>query len=679
METCNSMKQMARGLLRVEPIFSNPRQVIITSSSKLINNIRIIFLILILVCPITFFGQNTFVDNRLKDLGRDKFDSVVEVSSIKRKGIVRARTLRYYAHYYKFDIIEPKYLVNVCFQVKELYDKAGAVIERYGCSSLEDEMLKYAYHTGKLKNFQVYHLRKDSLDIDNLSPKVIEKIRELVLISDKKFEVIWERKDYIKYKVNNWNEAGSFTLEEIKIKNVYPKSLIYWQVIKKKRHFELRIAKLYNDSLLCKLKFPFSNEFIATDDLDKIKKWISEGFVVKSFSSGIASAYESKSKQSYLVNFSLKKFPNFPGGRFSLLRSTQGELFIWVSNNSKYTLFNRKGEVIKPFVDQYEWRTKGKGDFLLAYTKEGYSVYNLKGERLLPFVKDSEHVQVSEKGIASYFDLKKRRSFYINLATKDTLKPAARGEFIGDFGEAVEVEEKGVIDSKGQWVVKPHKRTYHIQITPTGQAFIMLDEPIWSKVMTRPVEHKYVFCDLKNKRCDTVEVNIDALRNNPKYSLYLKPSSSWPNFFKNGYTLLEVIPDEGRSHTDSFLTLMDLQGKIMNVKRRYKTMEVGFNNHDQVIVGIKKMIQSKTGNYYSDDFFGIISKDGNEIIPCEYLSLEISKYGYIAANEDLKYGLIDFDGKIIIELKFKYSEVKEKIKEADAPSKSSVKFVVNLK
>ncbi len=643
------------------------------------NNIRIKLLILILLVPITLFGQNTFVDKRLKDLGRDKFDSMIEVSATKRKGVVRARTLRYYAHYYKFDIKEPKYFVKVCFQVKEIYDKAGDVIERYGCSSLEDEMLKYTYHAGKLKNFQVYHLRKDSLDIDNLSPTVIEKIREQVVTSDKKFEVIWEKKDYLRYKVADWNDAGSFTLEEIKSKSVYPKSLIYWQVIKKKRHFELRIAKLYNDSLLCKLRFPFANEFIATDDVDKIKKWISEGFDVLSFSRGIASAYESKSNQRYLVSFFLKKFPNFPGGRFSLLRSTLGELFIWVSNDSKYTLFNRKGEVIKPFVDQYWWRTKGKGDFLLAYTENGYSVYNLKGERLLPFVKDSEHIQVSEKGIASYFDSKKRRSFYINLATNDTLKPAARGEFIGDFGEAVENEKKGIIDSKGQWVVKPHKRIYHIQIAPQGQAFIMLDEPIWGKVMTQSVEHKYVFCDLKNKRCDTVEVNIDALRNNQKYSLYSKPSSSWPNFFKNGYTLLEVIPDEGTSQTDSFLTLMDLQGKIMNVKNRYKIMEVGFNNHDQAIVGMNKMIQSKTGDYYKSEIFGIVGKDGNEIIPCEYLRLEISKYGYIAANEDLKYGLIDFDGKIIIELKFKYSEVKEKIEEADAPSKSSFKFGVTLK
>jgi hypothetical protein len=582
-----------------------------------------------------------------------------------------------HSHHYAFNIQKEKFLRKTFIRTTRHYNKKG-VLQK--CDSLAPPEQGYYYEkyyssNGRISREVAYKPRRTNggyTSNTSQQRRDFVKIKEYSIDNSGKKTVVYELTEPVKYFVEKAGDEFRF------MNKLYEDNLIdhvnakYATFEDKKRYMEVRIKDASSDSILSILKFDYSNGLLNTNEPAAVRKFIVRTTTVFIDIPRLIFFDNSKPNETTILDYHFKKIIKASLREVLVLKpvSTQ-DYYLWICNE-KCGLYDLNGKNIIP--PNHDVVYGGGGDFLKITTDHQHACFDYRGNVIIPYNEDYGAFDLSDANIAHIYNSDYSPTgegvSYVNLVTRDTIKKAISGlPFHGDFATVSEGRKKGVIDKKGEWVVKPDLRINGIEIGPDSLLFIELKNPkfydlagsdrkYWHQkyilqiaeslqektdLLVRhpdfdPREYIYVLYNIKTKKSDTVNINSKALDGIHSYSLSIE---SHDNKFVNGYAKLK-ISGHGKS-INWFYTFLSRDGSVVNVQDRYDEVR-NMSPTGSAIVTKKKTVNGSR----TIEVEGIISASGKEIVPCEFLSCWENKYGFMVNSRTEGRGLIDFDGEILI-------------------------------
>ena len=291
--------------------------------------------------------------------------------------------------------------------------------------------------------------------------------------------------------------------------------------------------------------------------------------------------------------------------------------------NGLYGLIDFKGKSItKNIYDSIESLPMNEGKFIVCKDKK-YGIVDLKGNTL---VKEEYDTCVSD-GFYTKEEAYKKSGFIVSNKTEDGYKYGYynyKGKKILDvkFNKIERVNKKNenknylIASENGKYGVFVEKK----QIIPNEYQEINYNEELDLFILQK--NKKYGVADTSGK----IIVDIDK-----------------DKIFQRGIYIY-ISKDENKSVVDKFGNIVDIDYK----KNVYTTDNENFF--------ITTLIDNSIVNY------GIINKDGKELVKNEYRYLEYLFDDYfIAKNNEGNLGIIDINNKVILEFKYiSLQKLKEK-------------------
>lgn len=344
-----------------------------------------------------------------------------------------------------------------------------------------------------------------------------------------------------------------------------------------------------------------------------------------------------------------------------------------VAKNGKCGVIDKNGKIVLDFIYE-DALNLGSKQYWLVKLQEGYTFYNLETNQIEGLFFDniekfSDGLAAVEKdGKWGYVDEKG------NLIIQYKYEKAS--DFSSGYAIVEENEKKGIIDASGKW-----------QKTLDIEEYGELSE---DRVAVKN-EEKYVFVDLEGKPITNFEYE--------DYNIFydglaaVQVDEKWGFINKDGEIVIDCVFSEvGYFYNDianvkfedkwGFIdkngnVIIDFQYEYSYVSTfNENDVAFAFDNHlnfgfinkkGELIIGnLEPSIADIEMSYiFSDDRFiticvndkwGVIDRNGNEIIPCEY-EYSISYYEDRAIVEkDDQFACFDELGNIIIELG-KYDDI----------------------
>ncbi|HEX8548687.1 MAG TPA: WG repeat-containing protein [Cytophagaceae bacterium] len=267
--------------------------------------------------------------------------------------------------------------------------------------------------------------------------------------------------------------------------------------------------------------------------------------------------------------------------------------------DNKWGLFNEFGKLhLNP---EYDSISNKYTDVLLVQKGGYYGLYSLNGTQIL--APEYDEIGTYSEG---YFLIRKKGKFgYATRAGKIFIKPSY-DEAYPFFGKKAIVKTNGkygVIDIKNKFVLKPEYEAAYRNYT-TG---------IFS-LKKKPTDKYLIFSN------ELLNVSTNGFD-----SVFVSDSSN----------VIRVI------HNGSY--------KLFDLKKKDFAVNEAFDGADAVVNGSAKV--------YKSSKYGIISETGRMIVPLDYDSITIEKWGIRAANKIYqlgKLGVADENGKIIIPVVYEF-------------------------
>ena len=289
--------------------------------------------------------------------------------------------------------------------------------------------------------------------------------------------------------------------------------------------------------------------------------------------------------------------------------------------NNLYGLIDFKGKIIiNNIYDSIESLTMNEGKFIVCKDKK-YGIIDLKGNTLIK----TEYDTCVSDGFYTEEELYKKSGFIVSNKTEDGFKYGYynyKGKKILDvkYNKIERINKKNenisylIVSENGKCGVYREKK----QIIPNEYQGITYNEDLNIFILEK--NKKYGVADINGK----IIVDIDK-----------------DQIFQRGIYLY-ISKDDNKSVVDEFGNRVDID---------YNKMVYTTDNESFMIT---TYIDNAIVNY------GIISKDGKELVKEEYKYIEYLFDNYfIAKNDEGNLGIIDSNNKIMLE--FKYSSL-QKIK-----------------
>ena len=632
----------------------------------------------------------------LSPLGQTTPDSISESINYYPGGIVKDRTTTIHSHYYLFNIKRDKYLRTTFVKVKEYFNMNGVLTKKDSLAPRETGFFfeKYFNHSGANERVTVYESKivYDQLDPKSHSsiPSDFQKVREYLVTADGKRIPTFPESDPPKFVVDQGYLY--YNLSSRHYRKVFDSGPLvkYATFTSKKGYLEVCVRNPANDSLLRMLRVPYKGPTIKSNDPDSVRKFLVK-YAKILIDAPLVEIDDSKTKTRSLLDSNLELIVKGPLKNYRVLAPPQGGKYLWICKE-KCGLYGMNGKnIIRPIHDI----VYPQGNFLKVQTGQKYAVMNYNGKVVIPYSKEYGAFNLSDNDIASIwlsdFSPHKSGLIYVNLITRDTLKFESGLPFEGDFAIARKDKMQGVINSSGKWVVNPSKSNNEIQLTHDGFALITVKNPkfydiqgddrlYWiqkyilkspDSIKTKtnllmrhpdfdPMEYKHVLMNLVTKQCDTLKTNSTVLKQTTSYSLSVESDR-----FVNGFLKLLVYPADG-GLGKSFYSLLAVNGRVVDIEQKYRSIESDMDEHGQAIVKIKRPVETKNG-LRDIEFYGVLTSSGKELIPCKFYACTRNKYGYQVFAGNGKYGLMNFDGEFLLEPTLTYNKIEQAIRKAEHP------------
>jgi hypothetical protein len=628
----------------------------------------------------------------LSSLNQTALDSTTETRHHYRTGIQKDRIVTLYSHYYGFNVQKANLLRKTSIKLTEYYNKKGVLVRKDSLAppELGVYIIKYFRPNGRKKKVIVYRRRdpnsQNKIAGDNTPPQGFEKVFQYNSEVGGEEIIRYSKKEPLKYLVEQQGNSYRIVTDLFtKGHGLYSRNK-YAIFEPRKKYLEISIKNPLNDSLLARLKFNYQNPYLNTRDQTSIQKFISDRVKIFVNVPRII-VFDDKTRNQFILDYNFKiAFPSAVSN-VELLKPISGDKsYFWICQE-KCGLYDVNGKKIIPQTHDVVY---ANGDFLKIGTGKRYAGFDYRGNVVIPYnVYDA--FEISNNNIARIFHKEyfPRLSgvLYVDLVTKDTIKVESGYPFNDkDFAVAEKEEKLGVINKKGEWVIKPHALTNDVRITSDSLVFIELKNPKFYNIYGKdrqywyhkfvlklpdslqgrtnlltihpdfePREYVYVLFNLKTNEADTITVDVKALDGNPSYQLSLES-----NTFVNGYAKLRISFLDGTT-SKWFYSFLSRTGKIVNVLKKYHRVK-DMSKRGMAIVKLKTERSSRT-----KEFEGVITASGEEVVPCEFSSVSENRYGFIVFSDDGKWGLIDFDGDTLIEPVLDYHEVENLIMDFDNP------------
>jgi len=654
-----------------------------------------VFIYLIFFGSIQVYSQNKF-EEFLSPLGQPTPDSISESKSYFPSGIVKDRTTTIHSHYYLFNIKRDKYLRTTFVKVKEYFNENGILTKKDSLAPRETGFFfeKYFNQNGANERVTVY---ESKIVYDQLDPKThsslpsdFQKVREYLVTADGKRIPTFPESDPPKFLVNQ--DYKYFNLSSKYYRKIFDSGPLvkYATFTSKKGYLEVCVRNPANDSLLRMVRVPYTGSIINSNDPDTVRKFLVKHAKIL-IEAPLVEIYDSKTKTRSIVDSNFELIVKGPLKDYRVLSPPQGGKYLWICKE-KCGLYAMNGKnIIRPIHDI----VYPDGNFLKVQTGREYACMNYQGKVVIPYSKEYGAFDLSENDIAciwvSEFSPNKSGMIYVNLITRDTLKFESGIPFKGDFAIARKDRMQGVINSSGRWVVNPSKSINEIQLTHDGFALITVKNPkfydiqgddrlYWiqkyilkspdsikgkTNLLMRhpdfdPMEYKHVLMNLVTKQFDTLKTNSTVLKQSTSYSLSVESDR-----FVNGFVKVLVYPADG-GLGKSFYSLLAVNGKVVDVEQKYRSIESDMDEHGRAIVKIKRPVETKNG-LRDIEFYGVVTSSGKELIPSKFYACTRNKYGYQVFAGDGKYGLMNFDGEFLLEPTLTFKKVEQAIRKAEHP------------
>ena len=287
----------------------------------------------------------------------------------------------------------------------------------------------------------------------------------------------------------------------------------------------------------------------------------------------------------------------------SVLRFEQG---------GKYGLIDYNGKVVvKPIYDEIDNISHKEGEMIVK--KDGkYGVINMKGTKLVDIQYDSidgDNYYDEEKGYKS------------------------SGYIVGNKTD--EGMRYGYISNRGRVILKPEY------------------DSIYRVTEIKEKEGRYLIAS-KNGQCAIIKDD----KNITDYMYQEIEYNDVSNLFvvEKG-TSYGVINKEGKQVLPTDYDAISFEGVYIQATKGEEKTLYNAAGEKQDSAKYQTMLPTDNENYYitihNEVDYGVADKDGNVIIPNEYMYIEYAFDNYfIVCNKDLKLGIMDDKGKVIIELKY---------------------------
>ena len=626
----------------------------------------------------------------LSSLRQNSLDSTTEIKQYYNNGTVQNLTSIMHSHHYAFGTQKEKFLRQTFIKTTKHYDKSG-ILQK--CDSLAPPEQgyyyeKYYYPTGRMKRVIIFESRGSSRsgkrDTD-LPPPGFIKIKEYSIDINGKKTVEYALNEPVKYLIDKSGYYYHFTSKIYAVNLVHNVNLQYATFEAREKYLEVRIRNGSDDAILCTLKFYYSNGLLNTKSENDVREFIIKNIYVFTDIPRIA-LYDNKEEKLFILDYNFNKVFKEPIRDIDVLKPvSRNNYYFWLCND-KCGLYDLDGKNIIPPKHELVYP---EGDFLKITTDRLHACFDYHGNVVIPYNEDFGAFTVSDNNIAHVYNQfyfpEATGVSYVNLVTKDTMKFTSGLPFHGNFATAWEGRNKGVIDRKGDWVVKPHFLINGIEITTDSLIFMELQNPkfynltgddrqYWyqkyvmqfpdslqkkTDLLKRhpdfdPRDYIYVLYNIKTKKADTLKINSKAFDGIHAYSLSLESDE-----FVNGYATLKV---SGYGKTlNWFYSFLSIDGSVVNVKQQYgKVRDV--NSRGLAIV----TLNTTTSDSKKKEVEGVISTAGEEVIPCEFFSCREIKFGYIVYSGG-NWGLIGFDGEVLIRPNYPYHAIETMIMQSINP------------
>lgn len=320
------------------------------------------------------------------------------------------------------------------------------------------------------------------------------------------------------------------------------------------------------------------------------------------------------------------------------------EYILQVKHNSYWGLINIKNEIIIPFeYDDFEVLST---ETFKAKKYGKWGVLNLQGETEIPYEYDE--IELFENGVAKA--KKNGRWSKINEKNQElyTFTPSENGLIIykSEFYDAY-----GIMDSQYNKKTPPHFSL--IKDFNDGVALVK-ESGSWGK---------WGLIDSFGN--ELTGFKYDEIKEFHDGKAIAKKNEYWGAINKNGKSIVPFRFNEIRGFLDGKAWASGEYGEwhLINGRGTYLdfTIPVDIEELEEFVDG--KAIACGY-NEHHEKRYGIVSQDGNIIVPFDYYYLLLTEANLVIAHLQDKYGVITLDGKTIIP--FDYDDIEEPIYQGKA-------------
>lgn len=367
-------------------------------------------------------------------------------------------------------------------------------------------------------------------------------------------------------------------------------------------------------------------------------------------------------------------------------------------SNEKYGVIDKTGNiVIEPTYDAVQIPNPSKPIFVCIgnYNKETKQyktqVFNDKKEQLFQNYETVEAIPIKTNIDISPYEkstlIYKQNDKYglINLEGKEITKPIYEEIISIDYKEgtfAVKENEKiGVINLKGKTIIKPEYET----ITSDNYYNEKTNNKTAGFIVSKKTEngYRYGYINYKGKvilKTEYTELERVTEIANEKELYFIAFKEGQAGLLKNKKVILNyeyqdiqysslndifvvqrnskqgVCSKEGKTIVATEYDKIIFGGMYINAKKDTNTYLFDLNGNSIENKGIISKVQTENPNYFitidQNDTYSIVDGEGNVLVDADYSYIEYLPGDYFIVARDGKNGIIDINGKSVVDLSY---------------------------
>lgn len=382
------------------------------------------------------------------------------------------------------------------------------------------------------------------------------------------------------------------------------------------------------------------------------------------------------------------------GLNYKIEKIEQYNYFV-LKQNEKYGVIDKNGNVVvNPNYEAVQIPNQSKPVFVCIdgydQEKDDYKtiVYNEKNEVLFSEYKNVQAIAINtnidttpyEKSVLMY--KQDGKCGLINLEGKQITKPIYDEISNINYNEGTflvkQDEKEGIINMNGKVIVKPNYETV------TSDNYYAKDNSNVGFIVSQKTEDGYRYGYLSSRgntvlKSEYTEIERVTEIKNEKQPYFIAFKDGQAGLLKNNKVILNYEYEDIQYNVLSDIFIVRRNGKIGAVTREGKS--IIYPEYDNILFGgiylnaikqnetiifdlqgnkvetdVVSMTQTDNPNYFitidSKNIYKVTDAQGNIIIDNDYNYIEYLPGDYFIVSRDWKNGVIDIEGKSLIDIKF---------------------------